>query len=297
MAIEFELIPKRGWIELVGEEFEATFLDSPALRSRSGDRPPSLQRPVVCKISTPDGRVYKLLSVPKGNDGVSKILKNIRIIHEEYFVPELLWSDQYSLLFEYIVGDSPDITTPEFAGHFARAMARLHDYRCRDISSIKYWAEFHYNLSTLLSHNLIEQKHGAKCKALFYEYRPKYIRRSMDYFDIKSGNFIEDLSGTLRLIDVGAYKRNRATGQFLASSSAFSEMDQPSFWHEYGRAGGDGFLFENIIFLQLFHYVMKAGQRARQFASVQDKSSAIGQRRWRRCVRCKTDLLNFLEQL
>lgn len=288
-------IVRSGWLDIVGDDFEAAYLDSPFLRGRSANLPVPSQRPLVHKLVTPDGRKYKLLQVPDGNRKVLDIVRLLREFQSEEFVPDLLWSDKRSLLLEFFDGAFPDITSDEFAKDLALAFARLHSYRYSNITTFRYRLEFLRNLRRLEKHNIIDKSYIIRAKKLNESLMPAYIRRSLDYFDIKRNNFVYTEGGQLKLIDVGAFKKNRPTGQFFVGSNEFASMNQDIFWEAYRSAGGDVFAYQNSRYLQLFYYVMKVAQRARLFSKEEDKTSRYAERSWERCMRSKDVLIGFLD--
>ena len=290
-------IPAGGWVKIVGSSYEASYLDAPVLRKRSAALPVKDRRPAVRKLSTPDGREYKLLYVPDQNRKVHEILRMIRPLQSESFVSKLLWSDANNLLFEFIPGEYPKLNSEKFSADLGKVLATLHSYRFPNISRLRYRLEFFYNLSSLQRHDLVDARRIEAIKSLYASTRPSHLQRSLDYFDLKQNNFIYDESGHLRLIDAGAFRNNRPTGQFLLGSSNFSKLNKQLFLEAYKCAGGSPFMYENENYLKLFHYVMKTGQRARLFAAEPDKTTAKAEREWQRCMKSRDSLLSLLDAL
>lgn len=289
-------IPAGGWLKIVGPDFEAGFLDTPALRKRSASMPAYLQRPAVRKLQTPDGRKYKLLHVPPGNDRIRQIQRYLKPIRHEPFLPRLLWSDSNSLLFEFIEGEFADITTEQFAHDFGLVQARIHQYRCRNIGRLRYRLEFSSALKVLSRHDVVRSGYLDQARVLYRELEPRRILRSLDYVDITHDNFVYDRDGHLRLIDAGSFQDNRAMGQFLVGSPFFHMLNAEAFWNSYLSTGTAPFPFEHQRFLQLFHYVMKAGQKARIYATHLDKTSNDARQHWHRLVRHRNRLVSFLNR-
>ncbi len=288
-------IPFGGWRKIVGDEFESEFLDLEYLRKKSEHVQPSLRRPSVRKLTTPDGRQYKLLYVPSGNARIREMLRIIKPIQGEAFIPRMLWADDHSLLLEFIEGDFPKVSSEKFSRDLGEVMARLHQYRFSPISKIRYRLEYRHNLKSLVRHKLLDVQQARKARQLYAVLEPPVLQRSLDYFDIARNNFVYDQQGALRLIDVGAFRRNRMMGQFFVGTSHFNELNTDAFWEAYLASTQNHYIYQHLGYLRLFHYVMKAGQRARSFASSADKTTLEAQRHWQRCTEMKDRLLALLD--
>lgn len=288
-------IPIRGWIDIVGRDYQVEYLDLPHLRKKHESLPPALRRPSVRKITDAAGNQYKLLFVPPGNTRVREIHRVIGPVRHEAFMPDVLWYDGHSMLFEFIKGEHPDISSADFARDLAAGLAAVHQCQFRDINRIKYRFEFRYNLRTLVRFELVTPRLAKKAIRLYQQIEPARIIRSLDYFDVTSKNFVYDGNGLLRFIDAGAFRNNRPTGQFLVGGLDFDLLDMETFSHVYRQYHYAAFMLEHMRFLKFFHYVMKAGQRARAYSEIFDKTTVDAQWQWRRCRRIVSDLINLLE--
>ena len=241
-------------LKILGSNCRRTHLKPWVKRFRAYTRAAQDRQPIAYLLETADGRRFKLLFAPAGNRHLAKLKSTLPFARDLAFFPRCVFEDESHLLFEYVEGVLPDFSTAAFARGLAQGYAAVHalQLESRDVEEYlikvrrgvdKLGKAMSVDLSGVLAH--IERHAPAK------------IHYSLDYCDIKPGNFIENDAG-VHFIDFGALKAEQAAGAMLFASPAFQQVDKAVFFDAYEAAGGPAPLRAIHPFLRLAHLIMLA---------------------------------------
>ena len=258
----------KGLYDIIGSDFKSYHLTSLKKRVINNLKRPEARQPSVHKIVTKDNRIYKLLRVGKGNKGLVRLQKKIDIFNELDYVPKILFSNDDTILLEFIEGASPDTSGADFARAFGEILADLHN---RKVGSKPegYLDEIKGNLDFLKNRGSIDDHSAEKIWEKYLSIKPDVIRTSMVYADInKPSNYIFTQDRKLFLIDLGSFQEGQVTGEFLLGGPIYNTIDRDVFKDAYLKSGGARFIFDHQQFIAINNLIRLAAYYLRSYSSL-----------------------------
>lgn len=241
--------------EYLGEEVRLRNLHSFNERLRRRFIGEQFRLPDTYKVETASGRDFKL------HVGHSRRIQHMLAregqVRRLGLFPKLVWNNSHAILLEYVPGHIPRFHSSDFSQKLAAALAALHRLGRTECDEERIFQGLKRDIETLLEARLLSGGNVAHIESIWSR-KPDNIITSMDYSDVKPGNFLEGEDGVLRLIDLGALRVNRPTGQFLCGGFFFRRLDRVRFSEEYMRAGGEPQVIRYAGFLRMLDCVWRS---------------------------------------
>lgn len=250
---------------VLGEPFTLAHLHPWHVRFRRRYAQSALRLPAPQKLVTSSGRTFKLY-VGDAARRFARMQKHAAQAMETGLLPRVLWHDENALLMEFIPGRPVRFNSKAFATELGQAMAALHAVSlcpC-DVPRIKSGVQ--RDLALLRDAGMLGPV--SVYAAALQQAWPDRLDSSLDYSDIKPGNFIRDEQGRLRLIDLGALRTQRPAGQYLCGSLYLRRLNRERFTQAYLDAGGLPQVIEQASFLRMLHCVWMAALYLRKLQEV-----------------------------
>ncbi|GEM_PF-3550158 len=223
--------------------------------------------PQAYKLVTPSGRILKL---HLGDDKRRFQHMATRASQAETtnLFPDVLWRNDQALLMEFIPGQLPDFGGEEFARALGRCLASLHQIMREPCDEARIDAGVKRDLALLSESGVIRGVELERHAEALREAKPRNLSCSMDYTDVKPGNFLWDAERKLRFIDLGALRAHRPTGQYLCGSFKFRRLRRKAFSEAYLQAGGIPQVIEHARYLRMLNCIWAAALYTRKMREV-----------------------------
>lgn len=200
--------------------------------------------PLPYLLETEDGRRFKWLRADRANrHKIDVILFCYEIVSHLDFVPRLVWHDDRSVLFEYVEGEAPDVTSADFAEALGRNLAKVNglDVGALPASTVRRMADMY--LLDLVALGLCEPAIAERIRGRLAGWLPSRLRTSLSYADLQAGNFCLTKEGRLVFLDLGAFQQGRLTDEGLLGHPLARTLNFDVFERSYRKAGGTEDLF------------------------------------------------------
>lgn len=225
------------------------------------------RRAMAYLVEASDGRRFKLI---RGSFEEELALQTARTADEmlsDYdHVPRLKWRGEKELLFEFIEGTEPDVTTSEFAAKLGVAYAGLHRTNHGQMERGQLHDQYACNFDSLIEKGLLSGSDRERFDARVEDGLPERIDTGMVCVDPKGENFIVDPTGRLYFIDVVSLKAGLPVDPYLVGSNMFGQIEQAMFEKSYRDAGGVDYLLHARDTLTLLELTRRCDQEVRVLA-------------------------------
>lgn len=218
-------------------------------------------------LVTANGHAYKLY-VTDDRVRLSHMVERAEQAAVTELFPKLIWRSEKAVLFEYLPGKSVCFRRRKFSAELGKVMAQLHQLNLSDCDSERLAYGIDRDLKFLSDRGVLSDN-LATHRAVFHELlQDESLQASMDYADVKPGNYLWDTKGDLRLIDLGALRANRPAGQYLCGSLYFRLLDRNAFSEAYLSAGGLPQVVDKARLLRMLNCVWVAAKYLQKMDAV-----------------------------
>lgn len=201
--------------------------------------------PFPYRLEAEDGRTFKLLLAGGGNrHAVRSLLLRYEVVSGLDFVPRVLWSDDRSILLEYVAGEIPDPAGADFSAAFGHNLARVHRLDADTLSAATVLRVADKHLEDLMDAGLLGRDTAGRIRDRLGRRMPGRMRTSADYADIQPANFRRGGDGRLMFVDLGGFHLGRLTGEGFLGHPGAAALDWRAFATGYSEAGGPPDMFE-----------------------------------------------------
>jgi len=214
-------------------------------------RPSKTRQPSVYLLALADGRKLKVTTVENSeNVHFRRIVKAVSGIEQDEILPKIWKITPLAIYCEFIEGVFPDLKSDQFSQAYARVCARLHSTGISFVGKSDKLSEVDRMLRFLETRKKLKKSVSADLRGLFEGKLPERIRYSYTYADLTADNFVFDVAGELKLIDIGSLQEARLTDIFLFSHPTFSSISSEEFWDIYRANKGPADVADNIQVLR-----------------------------------------------
>lgn len=250
----------------LGEPFVIRHLHPLRVRFRRAYAQKALALPSALKLQTTSGGIYKL-HVSDEARRFEHMKERAGQARATALFPDIVWQNEQALLLEFIPGSRPSFRSQDFASALGNAMAKLHQVEQKVCDVDRIDAGIKRDLALLADVNALGRATAWYADRI-EEVRPARLLSSMDYADVRPGNFLVDDKGQLRFIDLGALRANRPAGQYLCGSFYLRLLDRKAFSEAYLAAGGLPQVIEQARFLRMLNCIWAAALYIRKMQEV-----------------------------
>jgi len=243
--------------DFLGTGFTATPLKPMSLRLRNALKPWPIRQPqraMSYRIEASDGRRLKLLRFGRSMAERHAVLEQrLRRLASLDCIPTLVWSDEASLVTEWVEGEAPSVEDPHFARRLAEIFAELYRADLEERSRDAIVSDLIDSTDSLFAGSRLPIACRQRLETRLTSELPERIPSSTLCGDQTLDNFILAADGTLSIIDPGSLQERLPIDIFLVESGGLYErIDRDAFHESYSHAGGIEFLFTAAEPLRLF---------------------------------------------
>jgi hypothetical protein len=226
------------------------------------------QRAMSYRVSTPDGRRYKLLRFGRSiRDRHRAVADRLQQLADLSFVPSLVWQDERHLLVEYVEGESPRVDDAHFARCLGETLAALYRVGFAERHRKEIVDDVLLHAQELVEAGRLPRTAEEHLVDLLESQLPEKIPTATLCGDQTLANFVLDRDGALHLIDPGAFQENLPIDIFFVCGGLYDRIDRDAFHRAYAAAGGIDFPFRHAEALELIQLVRRCALECRVLAT------------------------------
>ena len=255
--------------DLLGDNYKLYPLKPLKKRVRQQLKKPEKRQPTVHLVVTEKGEKYKLLRANEGSKNLLRIHNNKALLNRVDFAPKILFSDEQTVLTEYIEGTFPDLAGRDFAEALGKNLAYIYNVDIRMIKAEVLLKDIKSEMDFLVSHNALNRNMAEKIWDIYVTFKPDEIRTSMVYADLnKPDNYVIIPEKRLFFIDIGSFQTERITGEFLLGGPLYENLKRDIFKKSYLNEGGYELIFVHEKFIMLTNLIRLSAFYLRKYFNI-----------------------------